>query len=71
MEVAGQLSLHTPVENVSPGKAEKTLNISTTPLNQFSMSSHQSDRDTSGHPILVIDDLEHVGQDQNLQKFSF
>ena len=57
------------VENVSPGKAEKRL--STTPFNRFSLSFHQNDRTVSGHLILVTDDLENVGQGQNLQNDHF
>ena len=50
-------------------KTEETLNIYNT--SRFSSSFPQNDCNVCGHLILVTDDLENVGQDQNLQNFSF
>ena len=43
----------------------KTLNIFEA-SNRFSLRFHQYDRKVSGHLIPVTDDLENVGQGQNL-----
>ena len=67
MEIAAQFSLHFQMENVSPGKTKKMLNIT----NQFSSSFHQNDHTVSGHLMFVTNDLENVGQGQNLQKCYF
>ena len=48
------------VENVSPEKTGKTLNISDN-IQQISII-HQNDCTVSGHLILVTNDLENVDQ---------
>ena len=57
MEVAVQIVSNFQVENVSPGKTDKRLNIFD--INQFSSGFHQNDRTVPGHLMLVTDDLEN------------
>ena len=47
-------------------KQKKERRISPTSFNHF----HQNDRIVSGHQFIVTDDLENVGQGQNLQERS-
>ena len=70
MDVAGQLSLHFQVENVSPGKTEIMLNISVTIELTF-IKFLPNDRTLAGHLVLATDDFENVGQGRNFQKLSF
>ena len=70
MDVAGQLSLHFQVENVSPGKTEIMLNISDTIELTFIKFS-PNDRTVAGHRISVTGNFENVGQGRNFQKLSF
>ena len=67
MEVEAQLFQ---VENVSPGKTAKTLNISDT-IQLIFIKFYQNDHTVSGHLILLTDDLGNVGQCQNLQKCGY
>ena len=70
MEVVAQLSLYFPGGKCYLEKHKKTLNISDT-IQPISSSFHQNYRTVAGHVILVTDDLQNVGQGNNLQKFSF
>ena len=51
------------VKNASPGKTEKTMNISNPIQHDFHL--YRNDHTVSGDLILVTDDLEKVGQCQN------
>ena len=57
-----------PMGNVSPGNIQIHW-IYITPFNRFASGFHQNDHTVSVHLVLVTDDLENVGQAQNLQKF--
>ena len=51
-------------------KPKKALNIFDT-IQPIFIKFYQNDRTVSGHLMLATDDLENVGQGQNLQKCSF
>ena len=71
MEVVAQLSLHFSVENMCRLKRRKKRWPSPTPFNRFSSDFNQNYHTLFGHLTLLTDNIENLGQGQNLQKGTF